>query len=327
MKAAVLGMRGLTFADRPLPSVEADEVRVKVAAAALNHADLSILEGRMHGSIGGVDTTLGLECSGTVDAVGSQVTHVKPGDAVMASGRGAFAEYAIADRGTVNPLPRASMSFEQAAGLPVALRTMHDAVVTRARVQPGECVLVLGGSSAVGLMAMKIARRRGARLVIGTSTDPERRARLAEHGAHLALDTRDPGWPQAVVAATGGQGVNVVIDQLSGPFVTQSLQACALRARIVNVGRLAGRAGEFDFDLHALKRIQYTGVTFRTRTVDEVREIDRLMMADLSAALAAGELDLPIAARYPFDRLAEAYEHMRQNRHFGKIVIAIGETS
>lgn len=323
MRAAIRGERGLEFADVPVPDVGPDEVRVKVGAAALNHADLSILEGRMHGKIGGPGSVLGLEFAGTVDAVGSRVKHVKRGEQVMASGKGAFAEFAIADRGTVTHLPRPGMPLDEAVGLPVALRTMHDAVVTRAQVQRGDCVLVQGASSAVGLMAMKIARLRGAGKVIGTSTNPERRARLREHGAGLAIDSNDPQWPTAVLDATGGHGVDVVIDQLSGPFINQGMQACALNARIVNVGRLAGKVDAFDFDLHALKRIRYIGVTFRTRTPEEVREINRLMMADLGAALAAGELDLPVAARYPFDQLADAYEHMRQNRHFGKIVVLL----
>jgi NADPH2:quinone reductase len=123
--------------------------------------------------------------------------------------------------------------------------------------------------------------------------------------------------------ATGGKGVNLVVDMLSGPVVTQSMKAMALLGRIVNVGRLAGTKAELDFDLHALKRIDYIGVTFRTRTVEEVREITRKMRADLWDAVTAGKLSLPIDRRFPLDEAPQAQEHMRANKHFGKIVLTM----
>jgi NADPH2:quinone reductase len=163
----------------------------------------------------------------------------------------------------------------------------------------------------------------GAGFVIGSSTDAARRARLKEFGADLAVDTRDPAWPEQVMQATGGKGVNLVVDMLSGPVVTQSMKAMALLGRIVNVGRLAGTKAEFDFDLHALKRIDYIGVTFRTRTVEEVREISRKMRADLWDAVTAGQLSLPIDRRFPLDQAPQAQEHMRANKHFGKIALTM----
>jgi NADPH2:quinone reductase len=110
---------------------------------------------------------------------------------------------------------------------------------------------------------------------------------------------------------------------LSGPVVAQTMKAMALLGRIVNVGRLAGTKAEFDFDLHALRRIDYIGVTFRTRTVDEVREIGRRMRADLWDAVTAGKLTLPIDRRFPLDQAVEAHAHMRANKHFGKIVLTM----
>jgi NADPH2:quinone reductase len=125
------------------------------------------------------------------------------------------------------------------------------------------------------------------------------------------------------LAATGGKGVNLVVDMLSGPVVAQTMRATALLGRIVNVGRLAGAKAEFDFDLHALRRIDYIGVTFRTRTLEEVREIGRRMRADLWDAVTAGKLALPIDGRFPLDQAVEAQAHMRANRHFGKIVLTM----
>jgi NADPH2:quinone reductase len=220
-------------------------------------------------------------------------------------------------------IPSDSMSFEQATTLPIAVTTMHNALVTAGELRQGETVLIQGASSGVGLMAMQIAKLMGAKTVIGTSSNPERRAQLKQFGADFAIDNSDPQWPKLATEANGGKGVDLIIDQLSGKFGTPNLEACAVLGRIVNVGRLAGRFAEFDFDLHALKRIKYTGVTFRTRSVDEVREITRLAMADLAGHLKSGKLALPIDSSYSFDKLADAFARMRANQHFGKIVVTM----
>ena len=115
----------------------------------------------------------------------------------------------------------------------------------------------------------------------------------------------------------------MIIDQLSGATVNASMKAAAVRARIVNVGRLAGARAEFDFDLHALKRIDYIGVTHRTRSLAELREECRKTWADLAPSVADGSLALPISATFPFERLGEAFDGMRANRHFGKIVVIL----
>jgi NADPH2:quinone reductase len=215
------------------------------------------------------------------------------------------------------------MSFEQAATLPIALQTMHDALVTNGRLAAGEAVLIQGASTGVGLIGLQIAKQRGAGLVIGSSTNSARRARLAEFGAELAIDSGDPGWPDAVLEATGGKGVDLIVDQISASLANANMKAAAVLGRIVNVGRLGGSKGEFDFDLHALKRIDYIGVTFRTRSLDEVREINRKMRADLWPLVEAGKLSVPIDRIFPLDEAAAAQAHMRANAHFGKIVLRV----
>ena len=323
MKAAVLAEQGLEIQDVPQPEPKPNEVLVQVRASGLNRADLLMAAGRMHGSRGGAGTVAGLEWSGEVVEVGSEVTGIKPGDRVMCSGSGGYAEYAVADWGRTSPIPANNMSYEQAATLPVALQTMHNAVVTQGRLAKGESVLIQGASSGVGLMAMQIAKLMGAGLVIGTSTTPARRERLGEFGADLALDSSDPGWVDAVLEATDGKGVELIVDQVSAPVANQNLAATAILGRIVNVGRLGGFKGEFDFDLHALRRIDYIGVTFRTRSPEEVRQIVRDMRADLWGAVEAGELALPIDRTFALDEAADAQAHMRANAHFGKIVLTV----
>ena len=323
MKAAIRGEHGLELVEVEPPRPGPQEVLVRVRACALNRADLGVLAGHMHGNIGGPGTVLGMEWAGEVVQAGSAVDGFAPGDRVMCTGRAALAQYAVADIGRTMKLPDPAMSFERAATLPVALQTMHDAVVTNGRLKAGETVLIQGASSGVGLMAMQVARAMGARLVIGTSTNAARRARLAEFGADLALDSGDERWVARALEATGGRGVDLIVDQLSGRVANQNMAAAAVLGRIVNVGRLAGTRAEFDFDLHALRRIDYIGVTFRTRSVQEVRDLNARMMADLWPHLCAGRLSLPIDSVYPFERTGEAYEHMRANRHFGKIVVAM----
>jgi NADPH:quinone reductase-like Zn-dependent oxidoreductase len=205
----------------------------------------------------------------------------------------------------------------------VSLIPLNNALVTAGRLRKGESVMIQGASAGVGLMGLQIAKLMGARQVIGTSTNEARRARLKEFGADLAIDTRDAAWPERVLEATGGKGVELVVDMLSGPVIAQTLKATALLGRIVNVGRLAGTKAEFDFDLHALRRIDYIGVTFRTRTLDEVRDISRRMRADLWDAVSAGKLRLPIDRRFPLDEAPQAQAHMRANQHFGKIVLTM----
>ncbi len=316
MKAAIAGEKGAEIRDVPKPQPGANEVVIRARASSLNRADL------LAASRGG-GARLGLECAGEVEAVGSEVTNVKPGDRVLASAAGGFAEYVLTDAGRVHRIPANNMTFEQASCFPVALQTMHNAIVTAGRLKRGEALLMQGASSGVGLMGMQIGKLMGASLVIGTSTNPQRRARLNEFGCDLALDTGDARWPQEAKKATGDKGVDVTVDMISGSVVNQTLEAAAVLGRIVNVGRLGGNTGEFNFDLHALKRIDYVGVTFRTRSLDEIREINRLMRADLWPAIEAGKLSLPIYKTYPLDHIAEALGFMRTNQHFGKIVIFI----
>jgi len=323
MKAAVVGEKGVEFRDAPKPSPKPNEILIKVRAASLNRADLAVASGHQHGTVGGTGTIVGLECAGEVEAVGAEVKDFKPGDRVMSSAAGGFAEYAVTDSGRAHKVPANNMTYEQAACMPVALQTMHNALVGAGRLKKGESVLIQGASSGVGLLGMQIAKLMGASVVMGTSTNEARRARLKEFGCDLALDSRDDKWPDKVKEATGGKGVDLIVDQISAGVANQNMQAAAILGRIVNVGRLGGMKGEFNFDLHALKRIDYIGVTFRTRSPEEVRTIVQAARADLWPALEAGKLTLPIDKTYPLEKAAEALAHMKANAHFGKIVLVV----
>jgi NADPH:quinone reductase-like Zn-dependent oxidoreductase len=319
MKAGVATANGLEVRDIPRPEPKPFEILVKVKAAGLNRADLAAARGSGgHGTVGG---TVGIDWAGEVVEAGSETKGgFKPGDRVMCAGAGGYAEYAVCDWGRVVAMPD-GMSFEDAATLPVALGTMHDALVTNGRLKSGESVLIQGASSGVGLMALQIAKLRGAKLVFGTSTNADRRSRLQEFGADHAIDTTDAAWPDLVLKATDGAGVNLIVDQVSGALVNANMRAAAILGRIVNVGRLGGGKTEFDCDLHANRRIAYIGVTHRTRSVDELREETRAMWADLGEAVKAGKLRLPIDKVFPLAEAKAAHEYMRANRHFGKILL------
>jgi NADPH:quinone reductase len=321
MKAAVVTDTGVQMREVEKPKPGPEQVLVRVRAAGLNRADLQVAAGRSHGGIGGSGTVMGLEFAGEVEAVGSAVKAVKAGDRVMCSGGGGYAEYAVTDWGRAVPVPANNMSWEQAATLPIALQTMHNALVTAGRLKAGETVMIQGASSGVGLMGLQIARLKGARLVVGTSTNAGRRERLKEFGADLAVDTTEPNWSEKVLAATDKKGVDLIVDQVSASVANENMKAASVLGRIVNVGRLGGFKGEFDFDLHALKRIDYIGVTFRTRSVEEVREIVRAMRADLWTDVESGKLKLPIDKVFPLEQAAAALAHMKANQHFGKIVL------
>jgi NADPH:quinone reductase len=323
MKAAVLGDNGIEVRDIPKPSPAPNELLIRVRASSLNRADLLVASGHQHGRVGGVGARIGLECAGEVEAVGGAVKDFKPGDRVMASAPGGFAEYAVTDAGRANRIPGNNMSYEQAACFPVALQTMHNAVATAGRLKRGETLLIQGASSGVGLMGMQIGKFLGASLVLGSSTNAQRRSRLSEYGCDVAIDTGKPDWPEDVKKATDGKGVDLIVDMVSAPVANGNLEAAKILGRIVNVGRLGGMKGEFDFDKHALKRVDYIGVTFRTRTAEEVRDIVRAMRADLWPAVEGGKLTLPIYKTYKLADVAEALSVMRANQHFGKIVINV----
>ena len=325
MKAAIVTEQGLRVQEVPVPRPGPEQVLVKLRAIGLNRADLGVAAGHAHGAVGGVGAIPGLEAAGEVVECGAGVPgHITPGMRVMGGMGASYAEYAVTDWGRVSPLPDSNMSWEVAATLPVALQTMHNAVVTHGLCAPGSAIMIQGASSGVGLMGLQIARFMGATVVVGSSTNPEKRARLAEFGATLAVDSSDPGWVKQVLDATGGRGVDAVVDQISGRLVSQTLAATRILGRIVNVGRLGGAHADFDFDLHAARRISYIGVTFRTRSVEEVREIVRLMRQDLWAAMEAGQLALPIDRVFHLDDVAEALSHMKANAHFGKIAMVAG---
>lgn len=322
MRAIVSSSNGPVLQDIAQPTLGAGQVLVKVHASSLNRADLAMLKGAAHGQVGGLGAPLGLEWAGEVIEVATDVTQWKIGNRVMGAGGGALAEFVIGFAPLIYAIPD-QLSYEQAACFPVAMQTMHDALTSNGHLESGQSVLIQGASSAVGLMGMQVAKYLGAGTVIGTSTTAERRACLPNFGADIALDSRAPDWVDSVLEATDDKGVDLVIDMLAGPLMNSNLRATRIGGRIVNVGRMAGEAGEVDFDLHSMRRITYVGVTFRTRSLVEIIQVITRTKKTLGPALEKGALSLPIDGVYALADAAEAFEHMAQNKHFGKIVLSL----
>ncbi|WP_038216022.1 quinone oxidoreductase family protein [Xenophilus azovorans] len=325
MRAIVVAPEGAILAERPMPEPQPNEVLVRVRAASLNRADLHVAAGHQHGRSGGMGSVIGIEWAGEVAAMGAQVPPhlLSVGDAVMCSGVGGYAEYACTDWGRVHRLPSGWTDFARASTLPIALQTSHDAITASGAFRSGQAVLVHGASSAVGLMAMQVARLLGASQVLGSSGNEVRRRALFGHGATSVVDSSRGDWSQQVLMATRQQGVDLVIDLVAGDTLSQSMLATRIGGRIVNVGRMGGFTGTFDFDLHSLRRLHYVGATFRTRSLDEVRQIACAMRADLWSAVADGRLSLPLSRTFALEDAAEALAHMRSNAHFGKLVLLV----
>jgi NADPH2:quinone reductase len=325
MKAVTLGETGIELSDIDTPSPNANQILVKVHACGLNRSDLLTTQGHNYGHVGGAAKVMGAEFVGEVVEVGSEAEGVNVGDRVMCQGAAGWAEYALAAANRTLPIPSDDVAYEQAAGLGGALRVMHDAIVTNGRLAAGQSILFQGASSGQGIMGMQIARAKGAKMVVGTSTNAGRRARLAEFGADMVLDSRDESWVDQVLEATDGNGVDVTIDMVSGYTANQNMNATKINGRIMNIGRLGGDTGEFDFNLHALRRIHYIGITGRTRSPEEANAVTRAARDDgeLWDALAAGKLVMPIDKVFALDEARVALDHMTANQHFGKIVLSL----
>ena len=323
MKAVTVIKDGVDILDVDLPKLNSNEVLVKVFACGLNRADLMVADGGSHGSAGGSGTIVGMEFSGEVVELGSDVPNLAIGDRVMCSGSSAWAEYAVTDWGRVIKIPDNNMDYLTASTLPIALATMHNAIVTVGEFRKGQSVLIQGASSGVGLMGLQIAKNLGAKTIIATSTKLEKFDRLKELGADIVVNSKDPKWSDVVLDNTSGEGVDLIIDQLSGYTVNQNMLATKIKGNIVNVGRLAGGASEFNCDIHALRRINYKGVTFRTRSVQEIRDVFTKMWEDLRELVSNKSLLMPIEKVFDFNDVSQALSYMRDNKHFGKLILKL----
>ena len=315
----------LELREVPKPAPGPGELLIRVRATALNRADLAQRRGAYPAPVKASDSGLaiaGLEAAGEVAGMGSEVTGFAVGDRVMAMCAGGYAELATVEHRLAVRVPD-RLSWEEAAAIPVAYMTAHDALITNARLQAGESVLINAASSGVGVAAIQIARLWGAKPVLGTSGVSAKLAALAELGLDIGINYRSENFADAVLAATNGAGVDVIIDHVGAPYLADNLRCMALRGRLVSIGRLGGGTGDLNLDLLALRRLSLIGVTFRTRTLDERSAIAQRVAADLLPALADGRLRPLIDRIFPLQEALAAQAYMASNAQIGKIVLTV----
>lgn len=316
----------LELRDVPDPTPGPGELLVRVRATGLNRADLAQRRGAYPRPATGSESAFniaGLEAAGEVAALGDGVTGFHVGERVMAMCAGGYAEYTTIDHRLAMRVPE-RLSWEEAAAIPVAYMTEHDALISNARLGAGESVLIHAVSSSVGVAALQIAKLWGAQPVMGTSGVAEKLATLTTgQGLDRGINYRTENFAEAVLAATDGAGVDVIIDHVGGPHFPNNMRCMALRGRLVSVGRLGGKMGELDLDFLALRRLQLIGVTFRTRTLDERIAITQRCATDLLPAFADGRLRPLINRLFPLPDALAAQEYMASDVQIGKIVLMV----
>jgi NADPH:quinone reductase-like Zn-dependent oxidoreductase len=312
--AAVLQLR-----DIPRPEPGAGQVLLRLRAAALNRGEFIMGHG-LHSQPG--TRQIGLEGAGEVAALGPGVAHLKVGDRVMGRCPGAFSEYALMDAREPIAVPD-GLSWEEAAAIPLVYQVAYDLLVLHRRVAADEWVLINGVSSGVGVASLQTAKAFGAK-VIGTSGSAEKLARLRQLGLDVALCTRTGDFHDAVMQATGGAGVNMVVNNVGGSVFAEDLRCMAFQARLGMVGYVDGTLrAEIDIEALHAKRLTLFGVSNKMRTAQQRAQGVPGFVRDLLPAFADGRIRPLVDRVFPFDQLAAAREHMQADRHLGKIVLAM----
>ncbi|MFE6821716.1 zinc-binding dehydrogenase [Streptomyces sp. NPDC057690] len=308
--------------DVEVPAPGPGQLLVRVRAAALNRADLYMLQGTYNPRARTSDLfTAGLEFAGEVVTVGAGAGGVAVGERVSGVTLGAFAPYALVDHRHVIKVPR-SLEWTAAAALPVGLATEHDALV-QGGFTLGQSVLVVGATSSMGLLAVQLAKALGASQVIATTTSAGKAGTLECVGADLVVDTSAENLAEAVRTATGGTGVDLVLDHVGGQLFGNTLPATRIGGTVVNVGRLAGAESTVDLDQLAFRRLRLLGTTFSVRTPDELADVCAALVPDVVPAVAEGRVRPVLDRVFAFDDAKAAADHMRSNRAVGKIVLAL----
>ena len=323
MKAIMLSEFGdenvMTLAEVPdLPAPEGDSVRIKVAAAGVNRADLLQRQGHYPPPAGESDI-LGLEVSGTIDALGPDVVGWRVGDEVCALlAGGGYAEYVNVRVGQVLPVPR-GVDLVTAAALPEVAATVWSNVVFTADLQPGELLLVHGGSSGIGTMAIQLATALGARVAV-TAGSAEKLAACKALGAQTLINYREEDFVDAV-AAEGG--ANVILDVVGAKYLSRNIDALAPNGRLVIIGMQGGAKAELDLAKLLAKRAQVTATSLRSRPLAEKAAIVREVRDTVWPLVESGAVQPIVHATYPLAQAADAHRELAASQHIGKVLLTL----
>ncbi|MFZ5872303.1 MAG: NAD(P)H-quinone oxidoreductase [Actinomycetota bacterium] len=297
------------------------EVRIEVAASAVNRADLMQRMGH-YPPPPGAPAWPGLECSGTIAELGDGVTGWAVGDQVCAllSG-GGYAEQVVVPAGQVLPVP-AGVDVVDAAALPEVVCTVWSNVFMAAGLRPGELLLVHGGSSGIGTMAIQLARQVGARVAVTAGT-PEKLERCRELGAEILVNYREEDFVEKVKAATDGRGADVVLDNMGAKYLARNVDVLAPAGRLVVIGLQGGRKAELDLGALLTKRAAVIATTLRARPPQEKAAIVSSVREHVWPLIADGLVKPVVHARIPLAQAAEAHRLVESSAHVGKVLLTV----
>ncbi len=294
------GPEALTPVERPRPAIGREDVLIKVAAAGVNRPDIMQRQGRYPPPPGASDIP-GLEVAGTIEQVGGAVKDWRAGDEACAlvSG-GGYAEYCAAPAPQCLPIPR-GMDLVHAAAVPETTFTVWSNVFERGRLQRGELILIHGGSSGIGTTAIREAL-----------------------GAERAINYRDADFVTEVREATGGRGVNVILDMVGGEYLQRNIDSLATEGRLLHIGQLGGPMAHINLTPLMRQRLTITGSTLRARSVAEKAAIAGAVHEHVWPLLGSGEVRVIVHATFPLRDAAEAHRVMESSTHIGKLVLTTG---
>ena len=307
----------LADVDDPVPGP--GEVRIRVAAVGVNRADVMQRKG-FYPPPEGAPPYPGLEVSGTIDALGEGVDGWSVGDEVCAllSG-GGYAELVCADADQVLPVP-AGVALEDAAALPEVVCTVWSNVFMTANLLPGQTLLVHGGSSGIGTMAIQLAREVGARVAVTAGT-AEKLEACRELGAEVLVNYREQDFVAEVKEATGGAGADVVLDNMGAKYLARNIDVLAVNGRLVVIGLQGGTKAEIDLNAMLRKRCALIATTLRARPDAEKATIVAAVREHVWPLLAAGQVRPVVHDRFPLERAADAHRVMEDSSHIGKLLL------
>jgi putative PIG3 family NAD(P)H quinone oxidoreductase len=310
----------LSAGDAPKPVPGADEVLIEVAAAGLNHADLAQARGA-YPPPPGASPILGMEVSGRIAALGTKVTGWNEGDEVCALiPGGGYAEFSVASAECLLPVPK-GVSLVDAAALPEVHFTVWTNLMDSARLKPGETVLVHGGTSGIGTAAIQLCAARGHE-VFATAASAAKCAAIESLGGH-AVNYNEQDFVEAVKAATGGKGIDVILDMVGGDYIQRNMSAAALWGRIVNISYMKGMQAEVNFGPMLMKRLSLLATTLRGRSNAEKGAIRDALLREVWPPIDAGRIKPVVDRVFPLAEAQAAHDRMKSSAHVGKILLAL----
>jgi len=323
MKAVIVERPGdenaLKIGEVAEPAIKPDEILIRVRAAGVNRADILQRQG-FYPPPPGASEIIGLECAGEVAAVGAGVIGWKTGDRAMALlPGGGYAEKAAVHYGSAMKIP-ASLSFEEAAGIPEVFLTVFLNFFMLAAIKRGEAALIHGGSSGVGTASILLLKGAGVRVIVTAGVD-EKCQRCLKLGADVAINYKRGPFAPAVKAATDGRGVDVILDSIGGAYLAGNIESLASGGRLVLIGLMNGTRAELDLAAVLRRHLKIFGSTLRTRPAAEKAQIVAAFLEQFGAALEAGRLRPPIYRVIPAADAPAAHRMMQASEHFGKIIL------